>query len=76
MFNFHSIFICFCHFSLIVGHHWVELEEPLNILFACCYSLKFDLLILCITTCYFHWNNKLQSPCLFLSPSYSRTSMG
>jgi hypothetical protein len=42
MFNFHSTFICFCTLSLIVRHHWVELEVPLHISFACCYSLKFD----------------------------------
>jgi hypothetical protein len=76
MFNVHNTFICFCTLLLIIGHHWVELEVPLDILFACCCSLKIESLIICITTCYFHRSNKLQSSCLVLSPSYSRTSMG
>jgi hypothetical protein len=71
MFNVYSIFIYFCTLSLIVGHHWVELEVQLDISFACCCSLNFESLIICITTCYFHRGNKL-----LLSPSYSRTSMG
>jgi hypothetical protein len=64
MFNVHSIFICFCTMLLIVGHHWVELEVPLYFSFDCCSSLKIESLIICITTCYFHRNNKLQSSCL------------
>jgi hypothetical protein len=56
--------------------YWVELEVPLDISFACYCSLKIELLIICITTCYFHRSNKLQSSCLVLSSSYSRTSMG
>jgi hypothetical protein len=61
MFNVHSTFICFWTLSLIVGHHGVELEVPLDISFACCCSLKFESLIICITTFYFHRSNKLQS---------------
>jgi hypothetical protein len=76
MFNVHSTFFCFCTLLLIVGHHWVELEVPLDILFACCCSLKIELYIICIATCYFHRSNKLQRFSLVLSPSYSKTSMG
>jgi hypothetical protein len=75
MFNVHSIFIYFCTLLLIVGHHWVELEVPLDISFSCCCSLKIESLIICITTCYFYRSNIFQSSCLVLSPSYSRTSM-
>jgi hypothetical protein len=75
MFNVHSTFICFCTLLFIVRHHWVELEVPLDISFACCCLLKIELLIILITTSYFHRSNKLQSSCLVLSPSYSRTSM-
>jgi hypothetical protein len=74
LFNVYSIFICFCTLLLIVGHHWVELEAPHDISFACCCTLKNESSIICITTCYFHRSNKLQSPSLILSPSYSRTS--
>jgi hypothetical protein len=76
MFNVHSTFNCFCTMLLIVGHHWVELEVPLYILFPSCFTLNNELSIICITTCYFHRSNKLQSSNLILSPSYSRTSMG
>jgi hypothetical protein len=76
MFNVYSTFICFCILLLIVGHHWVELEVPLDISFTCCSSLKNESSIICITTHYFHRSNKLQSSSLILSPSYSRTSMG
>jgi hypothetical protein len=76
LFKVHSTFICFCTLLLIVGHHWVELEVPLDISIACCCTLKSELSIICITTCYFHRSNKLQSSSLILSPSYSRTSMG
>jgi hypothetical protein len=75
MFNVHSTFIYFCTLLLIVGHHWVELEVPLDISFACWYSLKLESSIICITTCYFHRSNKLQRSSLILSPSYSRTGM-
>jgi hypothetical protein len=75
VFNVHSTFICFYTSFFIVGHHWVELEVPLDISFAYCCSLKIESLIICIITCYFHRSNKLQSSSLILSPSYSRTSM-
>jgi hypothetical protein len=76
MFNVHNTFICFCTLLLIVRHYLNELEVPLHISFACYCSLKFDPLIVCTITCYIQSNNKIQSACLILSPSYSRTSMG
>jgi hypothetical protein len=76
MFHVYSSFICFYTLLLIVAHHWVELEVPLDISFAYWCSLNIESLIICFTTCYFHRSNKLKSSNLILSPSYSRMSMG
>jgi hypothetical protein len=76
MLNVHSTFICSYTLWFIVEHLCSEEEVPLHISFACCCSLNFESLILCTSTCYIQSSNKLQNPCLVLSPSYSRKSMG
>jgi hypothetical protein len=75
MHNIHSTFICSYTLWFIVKHLCSEQEVLIDISFAYSCSLKFESSTLCTNTCYIQLSNKLQSPCLVLSPSYSRTSM-
>jgi hypothetical protein len=69
MFNVHSTFICFCTLSSL---SWI-ISTTSYLIFLLIKDWIIDHMYY---YCYVHRSNKLQSSCLVLSPSYSRTSMG